>query len=185
MALRLFRILDKRFHGRDVTKVDLRKLCIGKLGLSANYSPSQMIRVLDRAAAWLIECGYLRVVRYKEGRDGRSCQVIFKQTGGRRRSEPAAQKQSRVQEKEEATADSQREDERSWFTRFSDEELLAAEAEAVAREFGNELERQRVRDGRQEGLPVRDSGKIRRDFVRRYVEWCRRRAAGGEMENCG
>jgi hypothetical protein len=59
VPLRLFRILDKRFWHKPTANFDLRRLCIGTLGLCPSYSPSQMIRVLNRAAKWLIECGYL------------------------------------------------------------------------------------------------------------------------------
>lgn len=176
VPLRLFRILDKRFHQRDVTKMDLRKLCVGTVGLSPDYSPSQMIRVLDRSAKWLIECGYLRSVRYKEGREGR-CLVVFTKAGGRKRIQRRVQEDSKANQKEESTAHADLEVERSWFSKFSDEELLVAEGEALDAGFGSELERTRVIDGRKEGTAVCDSGKIRRDFVRRYVETCKAKEA--------
>ncbi|MEZ6033562.1 MAG: plasmid replication initiator TrfA [Planctomycetaceae bacterium] len=40
VALRLYRILDKRFHKRMTAKFELRKLCIGTLGLSDQHRPS-------------------------------------------------------------------------------------------------------------------------------------------------
>ena len=90
VPLRLFRILDKRFHYGPIAKFDLRRLCIGTLGLCASYSPSQMIRVLDRAAKWLVECDYLESVWYRG--EGRSSEAIFRKRLRRR----AAQRQTRL-----------------------------------------------------------------------------------------
>ena len=60
VALRLYRILDKRFHKRMTARFDVRKLCIGTLGVSDFYRPSELIRLLQRSADWLIECSFLR-----------------------------------------------------------------------------------------------------------------------------
>ena len=74
VPLRLYRILDKRFWHAPVARFNLSRLCIGTLGLSPTYSPSQMKRVLDRAAAWLVECGCLHDYRYATER---SVDVVY------------------------------------------------------------------------------------------------------------
>ena len=68
VPLRLWRILDKRFYNSDVARFKLRRLCEGTLGLSPNYGPAQMLRILDRAAKWLIECEYLEEMWHRDGR---------------------------------------------------------------------------------------------------------------------
>ena len=70
VALRLYRILDKRFYRKAYVRFDVRKLCLGTLGVSRDYAPSQMIRVIKRASDWLVECGFLREVRIQTGRNG-------------------------------------------------------------------------------------------------------------------
>lgn len=70
VALRLYRILDKRFYRKAYVRFDIRKLCLGTLGVSRDYAPSQMVRVVRRAAEWLIECGFLQEVRIQPGRSG-------------------------------------------------------------------------------------------------------------------
>src|SRR5690606_22979368 len=63
VPLRLYRILDKRFWHGPVARFSLSRLCIGTLGLSPSYSPSQMKRVLDRAAAVPGDIGVLHHYR--------------------------------------------------------------------------------------------------------------------------
>ena len=70
VALRLYRILDKRFYRKTYVRFDIRKLCHGTLGVSRDYAPSQMTRVINRAAEWLIECGFLQEVRIQPGQTG-------------------------------------------------------------------------------------------------------------------
>ena len=70
VALRLYRILDKRFYRKAYVRFDVRKLCVGTLGVSSDYAPSQMVRVLKRAADWLAECEFLQEVRFQPGRNG-------------------------------------------------------------------------------------------------------------------
>lgn len=77
VPLRLYRILDKRFHKRVVAKFDVRKLCIGNLGLSPDYCPKHMLRVLERASNWLCECGYLREMRITQKGNGPELEAIF------------------------------------------------------------------------------------------------------------
>jgi len=77
VALRLYRILDKRFHKRMTARFDVRKLCIGTLGVSDFHRPSELIRLLQRSADWLIECGYLREMRIKKNEATGVVQALF------------------------------------------------------------------------------------------------------------
>jgi len=77
VALRLYRILDKRFHKRMTARFDVRKLCIGTLGVSDFHRPSELIRLLQRSADWLIECGYLREMQIKRNEATGVVQALF------------------------------------------------------------------------------------------------------------
>ena len=77
VPVRLYRILDKRFHHGRTAKFKLKRLCVGTLGLSPSYTPCEMLRVLRRATKWLIECGYLDSMSVPERRLLRSSNVTF------------------------------------------------------------------------------------------------------------
>lgn len=176
VPLRLFRILDKRFwHTRkeptQIAKFDLHRLCIGTLGLCQDYSPSQMIRVLDRAAHWLIECGYLQEFWYVG--KGRDIDVHFvKRTVAlQNRGKDSAMNhtgtgvvavQSRVAILEDSL--------KTWLSFQSEAELYRLETEALESQFGHELERTLIADERGDGIPVLSGGRTRQEFVRRYSE---------------
>lgn len=81
VPLRLYRVLDKRLYNTHVARFDLKKLCIGTLGLSPSYCPSEMIRVLDRAANWLIECGFIREMKIKPHEKTGVLQALFYKKG--------------------------------------------------------------------------------------------------------
>jgi hypothetical protein len=81
VATRLYRILDKRFHKRMTAKFEVRKLCIGTLGVSVNHRPSELIRLLQRSADWLVECGYLREMRITRDETSGKVQALFVKAG--------------------------------------------------------------------------------------------------------
>ncbi|MEM8671125.1 MAG: plasmid replication initiator TrfA [Planctomycetota bacterium] len=78
VALRLYRILDKRFYLKAHVSFDIRKLCVGTLGVSHGYAPSQMKRIVENASQWLVECGFLREIRFKIGANGNAEAVFIK-----------------------------------------------------------------------------------------------------------
>lgn len=172
VPLRLFRILDKRFHFGEVAKFDLHRLCIGTLGLSPGYSPSQMARVLDRAAKRLIECGYLDSFRYDAARGGKGVAVLFrKRTAprvpqGRGRQRRQATGQDLIDPRPEASEDALK----IWLRERSEAGLAALEAEAIREGFGSELERRIVVAERARGVAIGQAGRIRQEYVRRYSE---------------
>ncbi len=85
VPLRLYRVLDKRFYNSHVAKFDLRKLCTGTLGLSGSYCPSEMTRVLERAANWLVECGFICDMQIKPHEKTGVLQALFYKKGIQKR----------------------------------------------------------------------------------------------------
>lgn len=81
VPLRLYRILDKRFYHKSYVRFDVRQLCLGTLGVSSDYAPSQMVRILKRASDWLVECGFLREIRIQPGRNGEPEATFVKASG--------------------------------------------------------------------------------------------------------
>ena len=161
VPLRLFRILDKRFYHAPVAKFDLRRLCIGTLGLCPHYSPSQMMRVLDRAANWLIECEYLQEVRYSER--GRNLQVAFRKR--------VALRVDRQAETIRALPLSTAPDSlKGWLASQKELDLQRLEDEALEIAFGSELERSIVIQERERGTPLLRGGRIRQEYLRRFAE---------------
>lgn len=167
VPLRLFRILDKRFYHAPVASFDLRRLCIGTLGLCQDYSPSQTIRVLDRAANWLIECGYLAKFWYTG--KGRNIEVFFQ----KRIATVAAQGSvvgriglsSSVQPQLVSEPDDSL---KTWIADYSESDLYRLETEALERAFGSELERTIVESEREQNVAVHKGGRIRQEYIRRY-----------------
>lgn len=67
IAKALYRYLDaKRYDGKPLYRIGLKKLAFEHLGLSRNYFPSQIKRKLDPAHQELIECGFLLSTEYAE-----------------------------------------------------------------------------------------------------------------------
>lgn len=167
VPLRLFRILDKRFYHAPVASFDLHRLCIGTLGLCPDYSPSQIIRVLDRAARWLMECEYLQEFWHRG--KGRNCEVFF-----RKRVAPSRGKERRrvasVVSVDIPRLGAAEDSLKTWLASQSDAELSRLEGDALQQLFGSELERVVVADERAKGAPLRASRRIRQEYVRRYSE---------------
>ncbi len=69
IAKALYRYLDaKRYDGKPLYRIGLRKLAFEHLGLSRNYYPSQIKRKLDPAHQELIDRGFLLATEYAEMR---------------------------------------------------------------------------------------------------------------------
>jgi hypothetical protein len=58
-ARRLYRFLDKRLYRQPVAAFDLRHLCEEKVGFSRGYDAANLKRLVARAAAELVACGFL------------------------------------------------------------------------------------------------------------------------------
>jgi len=174
VPLRLFRILDKRFHFGNVARFDLEKLCIGTLGLSPKYSPSQMLRVLERATKWLIECEFLEEMRHLGPTIGRGVVVVFrrKTVAPRRIPQPklclaGARSSTRTERDDSPIVPNQLQ---TWFVGQGERELFIQETSAIEAGFGSELERKIIADERSKEKPILGSGRIRQEYVRRFVE---------------
>lgn len=159
VPLRLFRILDKRFHYAPVAKFDLKRLAIGTLGLCPSYSPSQMARVLDRAGQWLADCGYLQDMWY--GAEKGTAMVYFRKRLALRTSKRPVESNPPINVSDDRF--------QRWLAEQQEHELLARETEALACRFGSEFERKIVEEERGKGVPVRRSRRIRIEYVRRFI----------------
>lgn len=157
VPLRLYRILDKRFWHGPVARFSLSRLCIGTLGLSPSYSPSQMKRVLDRAAAWLVECGCLHDYRYATER--RVDVVYFRQ-----RSYTLPKKPSPAP----CVLNVPKDTLKQWLAVRTEEQLWALESAALESGFGSELERTFVIGERYKKVAFLAGGRIRQEYVRRF-----------------
>jgi hypothetical protein len=171
VPIRLFRILDKRFHRRSTAKFPLERLAVGILGLSPRYAPSQMRRIINRAGDWLIKCGYLADYHYSDWESTKNAAVIFRKrqlgrrTGRHRRRPRLAQpcfKSGGGQER--------RADDAAWFSQKPETEWRAIEDQALEVAYGTELERNRVREERAAGKEIASSGALRRHYVRSFYE---------------
>jgi hypothetical protein len=149
----------------------LKRLCIGTLGLAPHYSPSQMMRILNRAAKWLIECGYLREIWYSGERCG--LKVYFRRQGSSCLEPTTARKLRDTQrtangriEQQEMVMDTLL----LWIESQYEEDLARWEAAALETGFGSDLERKIVIEEECKGIPVKQARRIRQEYVRRYVE---------------
>lgn len=175
VPLRLYRILDKRFWHAPVARFNLTRLCIGTLGLCASYHPSQMKRVLDRSASWLVECGYLQDMHYATERGvdvvyfrEKGAVVVKPQVRGPTLAAPAA-------------IDSLK----NWLVSQTEADLMIHEANALSHGFGSEFERDVVRQEQVAGMPLLQSRRIRQEYVRRYIESLDGELIGSTGRRCG
>lgn len=159
VPLRLFRILDKRFHHDPIARFDLRRLAVGTLGLCASYSPSQMVRVLRRAVDCLKDCDFLQDAWFRSEKG--TPIVYFRKRmalGRRKHSTPAIE-----------VADNAEDALKLWVAEQDEQHLLAGEERALAEQFGSEFERRIVLSEREQGSPILRSRRIRLEYVRRYL----------------
>ena len=170
VPLRLFRILDKRFWHRPVAEFNLRRLCIGTLGLCPTYSPAQMARILDRAAKWLVECGYLADIWY--GGPGSNQLVYFRRRcsdTGKKANRPriVARRLISVETSLEPPAVDNL---KLWIAELPVEGLADLESRALESGFGSELERKIIREEQARGVGAHQGGRIRQELLRRFIE---------------
>lgn len=162
VPLRLFRLLDKRFHKKSVVRLGLWNLAVEKLGLSPG-SPSELLRPVERAAKVLIDCRYLERIRYDRG----SKELVFyrarkSRTKSTNRHRPS-QKSSRPQAKRRT------DDLKRWLAGQAEEELLRFETAALSQGFGSTFERRRVAEDQRAGKSISKSGRVRQEYLRRFM----------------
>jgi len=166
VPLRLFRWLDKRFYHDTAVRIDVEKLGKGTLGLSAKY-PSEFKRVIKRAAEVLIDCRFMAGCRFRNGKNHEGIDVEFVKTQKRKR--PTATRVPNVGTKplpESAQPDSHQ----LWIQSKNENELQAAEDRALIAEYGSKLERAAIERDRAIQLPIKESGLIRQQYIRRYLD---------------
>lgn len=162
VALRLYRVLDKRaYKKKGMVWLNMEKLSREKLGLCTSYRPSEMRRVIERACRWLIECGYLSEYRFND-ENTRVGFVVERGTRGRKRKGGLA-----TENPEGALI---LKDGFEWIAQYTDTELQRIESEAVATSFGTCFERRVVEEERNSGRTVRESGFVRKGYVKKYLD---------------
>ena len=171
VPIRLFRILDKRFYRTTTARFGVEQLAVGVLGLSPRYAPSQMRRIIDRAAKRLIECGYLAEFQYCRLHGSEMGGVVFRKqvkrlpSRARRSSDPR-----RKHRLKQGTKQRDEDEDRRWFANRSESELRSLEEQALEARYGSELERKLVRESRAAGEDFASCGLLRRQYVRRFAE---------------
>ena len=162
VPLRLFRLLDKKFYKTGIVRFGLDKLAINKLGLSPAH-PSELIRPINRAVRVLTDCGFLERAHYDE----RTRTVSFyKKRSIRTRPRKVKEDRRPVNVSPESPDDNLK----VWLEEQSSSELSRAETEALAADFGTPFERRLVHDDRHAGKSILDSGFVRQDYVRRFLQ---------------
>jgi hypothetical protein len=172
VPLRLYRILDKRFYRRNSVEFELRRLCVGTLGLASSYSPSQMQRILERAADCLKACGFLEGMRFRTSpRKGKQLVVFYRRTPTtQRHAGHVARQPARNYELLPTSAQSpQRQELREQLRGFNESDLYRWESSALQSSYGTKLERQLVSAERESGKLVTTSGAVRQHFIARYI----------------
>jgi hypothetical protein len=129
-----------------------------------------MIRVLDRAAKWLIECGYLEEFWYS--RNGRKFEVFFRKRTVKTKSRPdkAMQRTEQIVPSLESLRSGEEDELKAWLTSQDEAILFERETEALNSRFGSELERGIVQEQRSNGVPISGSRRIRQEYIRRFIE---------------
>ena len=171
VPIRLFRILDKRFYRCASVRFQVDQLAVGILGLSPRYAPSQMRRIINRAANWLVECGFLAEYRYcaMEGRDRGGVEFRKRAKPSSSRKRPSTGPRSKRRLKQHALSTDRTADEQ-WFAERCEAELRLLEDRALEALYGSELERNLIRRSRAAGETIASSGALRRHYVKRFAE---------------
>ncbi|MCA9168466.1 MAG: replication initiator protein A [Planctomycetales bacterium] len=161
VPLRLFRILDKHFYRSRSVRFDLANLCIEKLGMNGDYCESEMIRILRRATSCLGKCGYPVRIDVEKG-----SKVVFMK--GLARLRPKTHERADAATRVVNVGHSADNPTNAWAEHYSEEQLRQIELRALETEFGTSFERKMIE--LDAGRPVRESGAIRKNFLRRFLE---------------
>mgnify|MGYP001199877014 CR=1 FL=1 len=170
VPLRLYRWLDKQFYRREVVSIEISKLAIGTLGLAAKY-PSEFKRVIERAAKVLIDSGFMANVDFQESTNHSSIDAIFYK---KRKIKIAAIHRKPVFNDQTSTlvnsTVSTNDPHTAWLAQQNENDLRMAEDQAFEQVFGSKLERQLIQQDRKGGKTILESGRLRQEFVRRFIE---------------
>jgi hypothetical protein len=119
-----------------------------------------MARVLDRAAAWLLECEYIQEIWYRT-ENGAPIVYFRKKVMPRSRKKLVAS---------EVIADSTEDPFKQWLAVQDEADLMCREADALSTGYGSEFERRIVDEERSNGVPILRSRRIRQEYIRRFID---------------
>jgi hypothetical protein len=184
VPLRLYRWLDKQFWKQEIVKIDVAKLSIGTLGLAAKY-PSEFQRIIERAARVLIDCKFLGDIRFQNGQTHSGIDVLFlKHKSKLIRARETNRVQTKLAPTSTIVSENYEPDSHAvWLEQQTEEQLQAAEDIAIQQTFGSKLERQIIDGEKRAGKSILESGRIRQEYIRRFLEPERYGAEANGLEN--
>ncbi|QDV43899.1 Replication initiator protein A [Stieleria neptunia] len=171
VPVRLYRWLGKQFGRkgvRDVFTFDLMRLSEGTMGLAEKY-PSQVRRILERAAKVLIDVGFLSDFSVKAKRGGCGFDAVFRKRTKNSRLPSHPSKKAAARAISGKPDNESTDDLAKWFARQNPSELLRAESNALAEGFGHSFEQKSIARHRQKGTPI-GASPLRQEYVRRYLD---------------
>lgn len=171
VPIRLYRWLGKQFwpRTRRTVQFDLMRLAEGTLGLAERY-PSQVRRIVERAANVLIDVGFLSDFRVVRRRGGSGWDGVFIRMSSKRGS-PATTGTEKSGPADTETATVAIADETDdWIQRNDEATLASVEQAAMNSQFGTDFERRQIAAAIQAGKRIKNSGRLRKDFVRRFAD---------------
>jgi hypothetical protein len=126
--------------------------------------------VLDRAAKWLIECGYLDEMRYGHARGKLLVYFHRRVTKPKSVAKPRLMLSDARGASKDASESSAVDSLKLWFAGQRAVNLAEAEERALTSGFGSELERTIVSEEKSRGVSVLQGGRIRQEYLRRFME---------------
>lgn len=171
VPIRLFRLLDKRFHRCSMARFRVEQLAVGILGLGPNYAPSQMRRIINRAGDWLVECGYLANYRYSDSDAIKNGKITFHKRTARKGSQCNRRKRRIVKQRSESEVRGDRRiQDAQWFSQLTEAQWRTIEDQALEASYGTELERKFVLGEKDAGKEIATSGAVRRNYIKQFFE---------------
>ncbi|MCS7466299.1 replication initiator protein A [Stieleria sp. ICT_E10.1] len=171
VPIRLYRWLGKQFwpRTRRTVQFDLMRLAEGTLGLAERY-PSQVVRIVERAANVLIDVGFLSDFNVVKRRGGSGWDGVFVRMSSKRaRATPAIARKAHVSPAE-TTKNAIAAETDDWIQQRDEAVLARVEREALKSKFGTDFERRQITTAIQKGRPISASGQLRKNYVRRYAD---------------
>ncbi len=147
VPLRLYRWLDKQFYRKNTVRMDVVKLGNGTLGLSGRY-PSELVRVLEKAAAVLIDCGFMEDVSFISGTGQPHVEVAFSKKRVKRKERRVRRSVQLLSEQHELRGDGQLSSTERWIADKIESDLYDAESRALGEQFGSKFERDQILEQR-------------------------------------
>jgi hypothetical protein len=127
--------------------------------------------VIERAANVLIESGFMTNVEFQENANHSSIDAVFYKPrkiklGSSQRKPVFCDRTSTLASAAVPNIDSHTE----WLGQQTESDLSVAEDQAFEQGFGSKLERQLIERDRKDGKAILDSGRLRQEFIRRFMD---------------